>query len=84
MMKHAPKILATKGNFQLVLEPNRLSCYAVYSLENGRTSFRDGGIEIARSSKLTKSVTMWFTKDQIRVVKARIQAAKRVAKIYGF
>lgn len=78
-----PKILATKGNFQLVLEPKRLDCYAVYSLENGRRSFKDG-IELARSSKLTKSVTMWFTKDQIRDVKARIQAAKRVAKTYGF
>lgn len=78
-----PKILATKGNFQLVLEPKRLDRYAVYSLENGRRSFKDG-IELARSSKLTKSVTMWFTKDQIRDVKARIQAAKRVAKTYGF
>lgn len=78
-----PKVLATKGNFQLVLEPNRLDCYAVYSLENGRKSFKVE-IELARSSKLTKSVTMWFTKDQIRDAKARIQAAKRVAKTYGF
>ena len=78
-----PKILATKGNFQLVFEPNRLDCYAVYSLENGRKSSKDG-IELSRSSKLTKSVTMWFTKDQIRDAKARIQAAKRVAKTYGF
>ncbi len=78
-----PKILATKGNFQLVFEPNRLDCYAVYSLENGRKSSKDG-IELARSSKLTKSVTMWFTKDQIRDAKTRIQAAKRVAKIYCF
>lgn len=82
-MAAKPKILATKGNFQLVLEPNRLDRYAVYSLENGRKSFKVG-IELARSSKLTKSVTMWFTKDQIRDAKARIQAAKRVAKIYGF
>ena len=83
-MTAKPKILATKGNFQLVLEPNHLYCYAVYSLENGRRSFKDRGIELARSSKLTKSVTMWFTKDQIRDAKARIQAAKRVAKTYGF
>ena len=82
-MAAKPKILATKGNFQLVFEPNRLDCYAVYSLENGRKSSKDG-IELARSSKLTKSVTMWFTKDQIRDAKARIQAAKRVAKIYCF
>lgn len=76
-------ILATKGNFQLVFESNRLDCYAVYSLENGKKSFKDG-IELARSGKLTKSVTTWFTKDQIRDAKARIQAAKRVAKTYGF
>lgn len=82
-MAAKPKILATKGNFQLVFEPNRLDCYAVYSLENGRKSFKDG-IELSRSTKLSKSVTMWFTKDQIRDVKARIQAAKRVAKTYGF
>ena len=82
-MAAKPKILATKGNFQLVLEPNRLDCYAVYSLENGRNGFKVG-IELSRSSKLTKSVTMWFTKDQIRDAKARIQAAKRVAKTYGF
>ena len=83
-MTAKPKILATRGNFQLVLEPNRLSCYAVYSLENGRTSFKDGGIELARSSKLIKSVTHWFTEDQVRDAKARVQAAKRVAKTYGF
>lgn len=82
-MTAKPKILATKGNFQLVFEPNRLDCYAVYSLENGRRSFKDG-IELARSCKLTKSVTMWFTKDQVRDAKARIQAAKRVARTYGF
>ena len=70
-MSAKPKILATKGNFQLVFEPNCLYCYTVYSLENGRRSFRNG-IELARSSKLTKSVTMWFTKDQIRNAKAKV------------
>lgn len=79
-MPAKPKILATRGNFQLVLEPSRLDQYAVYSLENGKAS----RIELARSCKLTKSVTMWFTKDQIRDAKAKIQAAKRVAKTYGF
>ena len=76
-----PKILATKGNFQLVFEPNRLDCYAVYSTEGGPTRVKP---TLARSCKLTKSVTMWFTKDQIRDAKARIQAAKRIAKTYGF
>lgn len=76
-----PKVLATKGNFQLVLEPNRLDCYVVYSTEGGPTRTKP---TLARSTKLSKSVTMWFTKDQIRDVKARIQAAKRVAKTYGF
>lgn len=76
-----PKVLATKGNFQLVFEPNRLDCYAVYSTEGGPARVKP---TLARSTKLSKSVTMWFTKDQIRDVKARIQAAKRVAKTYGF
>ena len=75
------KTLATRGDFQLVLEPNRLDCYAVYSTEGGPARTKP---TLARSSKLTKSVTMWFTKDQIRDAKARIQAAKRVAKTYGF
>ena len=80
-MAAKPKILATKGNFQLVFEPNRLDCYAVYSTEGGPARVK---LILARSTKLSKSVTMWFTKDQIRDVKARIQAAKRVAKTYGF
>lgn len=75
------KTLATRGDFQLVLEPNRLDCYAVYSTEGGPARVKPA---LARSSKLTKSVTMWFTKDQIRHAKAQVQAAKRVAKIYGF
>lgn len=80
-MAAKPKILATKGNFQLVFEPNRLDCYAVYSTESGPAKTKSS---LARSSKLSKSVTMWFIKDQIRDAKARIQAAKRVAKTYGF
>ena len=80
-MAAKPKILATKGNFQLVFEPNRLDCYAVYSTEGGPARVK---LTLARSTKLSKSVTMWFTKDQIRDVKARIQAAKRVARTYGF
>ncbi len=80
-MAAKPKILATKGNFQLVFEPNRLDCYAVYSTEGGSARVKP---TLARSTKLSKSVTMWFTKDQIRDVKARIQAAKRVARTYGF
>ena len=80
-MLEKPKILATRGDFQLVFEPNRLDCYAVYSTEAGSTRIKPA---LARSSKLSKSVTMWFTKDQIRDVKARIQAAKRVSKTYGF
>ena len=79
-MPAKPKILATRGNLQLVLEPSRFDQYVVYSLENGKAS----KVELARSCKLTKSVTRWFTKDQIRDAKARIQAAKRVAKTYGF
>ena len=80
-MAAKPKILATKGNFQLVFEPNRLDCYAVYSTEGWSARTRS---TLARSTKLSKSVTHWFTKDQIRDAKARIQAAKRVAKTYGF
>lgn len=80
-MAAKPKILATKGNFQLVFEPNRLDCYAVYSTEGGSARAKP---TLARSSKLTKSVTHWFTNDQIRHAKAQVQAAKRVAKIYGF
>lgn len=80
-MAAKPKILATKGNFQLVFEPNRLDCYAVYSTEGGPARVKP---TLARSTKLSKSVAMWFTKDQIRDAKARIQAAKRVAKTYGF
>ena len=79
-MPEKPKILATRGNFQLVLEPKRFDCYAVYSTE-GKGAVKP---TLARSCKLSKSVTMWFTKDQIRDVKARIQAAKRVARTYGF
>lgn len=74
-----PKILATNGNFQLVLDPGKLYCYSVYTIEN--PNFKT---ELARSMKLSKSVTMFFTKDQIRDAKARIQAAKQVAKTYGF
>ena len=80
-MAAKPKILATRGNFQLVFEPNRLDCYAVYSTEGRPARAKP---TLARSCKLSKSVTMWFTKDQIRDAKARIQAAKRVAKTYGF
>lgn len=80
-MAAKPKILATRGNFQLVFEPNRLDCYAVYSTEGEPARTKP---TLARSTKLSKSVTMWFTKDQIRDAKARIQAAKRVAKTYGF
>ena len=76
-----PKILATRGDFQLVFEPNRLDCYAVYSIEGGSTRIKPA---LARSSKLIKSVTHWFTEDQVRDAKARVQAAKRVAKTYGF
>lgn len=80
-MAAKPKILATKGNFQLVFEPNRLDCYAVHSTEGGSARAKPA---LARSSKLTKSVTMWFTRDQIRDAKARVQAAKRVAKTCSF
>lgn len=80
-MPKKPKILATRGNFQLVLEPNRFDCYAVYSTEGGKGAVKP---TLARSCKLSKSVTMWFTKDQIRDVKTRIQVAKRVARTYGF
>lgn len=72
------KVLATNGNFQLVLEPDKLYCYSVYTIENPMRK-----TELARTMKLTKSVTMWFTEDQIRKVKAKLQAAKRAAKTYG-
>ena len=74
-----PKVLVTNGNFQLVLDPSKLYCYSVYTTENPQFK-----TELARSMQLCKTVTKFFTKDQIRDVKARIQAAKRVAKTYGF
>ena len=76
-----PKILATRGDFQLVFEPNRLDCYAVYSIEGGSARTKP---TLARSSKLIKSATHWFTEDQVRDAEVRVQAAERVAKTYGF
>ena len=76
-----PKILATREDFQLVFEPNRLDCYDLYSTKGGSARIKPA---LARSIKLIKSVTHWFTEDQVRDAKARVQAAKRVAKTYGF
>ncbi len=78
MVLQKPKVLAVNGNFQLVFCPAKLYCYSVYTTEN--LNFK---MELARSMQLCKTVTKFFTKDQVRSAKAKVQAAKRVAKTYG-
>lgn len=79
MVPQKPKVLAVNGNFQLVFCPAKLYCYSVYTTENPQFK-----TELARSMQLCKTVTKFFTKDQVRNSRAIVQAAKRVAKTYGF
>ena len=73
------KILATNGIFQLVYTPEKVHCFSVYRLDTPH--FKQ---ELARSSKLTKKLSSFFTSEQLRTAKARVHAVKRVTKTFGF